>query len=203
MKTGKSKFMGILLFVAMLFATVIYSAFSTQLQIGGEAMLRAIRDIRITSIEAVEYNGDATEISNPQYTVDTTRTEVNLPPHTYITYNVTITNKDDVDYIISQIQELSHTSSAKYEISIKVNKDIIDYAPSASEPKDTIFTIKISNDTEETLQETLYLQYTFKENIYRAFQLSYNHEYSTCEESQCAIDELKRIAEWVVKFDYE
>ena len=62
-------------------------------------MIRARKDIRITNIEAKKYNGDAIETANPKYSVDSTSMYVKLPKKgDYVTYEVTITNKSDIDY---------------------------------------------------------------------------------------------------------
>ena len=183
--------MNVILLVSVLTTTVIYSAFSTQLQIQGDAMLRVKKDIRITNIEAKKYNGDAIEIANPKYSVDSTSMYVKLPKKgDYVTYEVTVTNKSDIDYWISKMTELSHNPEVSYIYSLKLNEDVIEYPDTISNPTEFKFTITITNEKDAELEENLNLQYTFVEVTYKARQLSYSNAATTCKTVQCALDEL-------------
>ena len=185
----------IILGLSVVFSSIIYASYNTSLQVSGDAYLRASGDIRITGIEMTGKSEEAYEFANYKYSKNTTSLFVNLPAGTYIDYAITITNKKDKDQIVKKIDEIAHTSSATYtHDDLVINETIID-APLGSETGATkVFTIRISNPTSETIQETLVLQYTFEDLKYTASDLTYYNELSTkCfsnRTSQCALDEL-------------
>ena len=188
----------IILGLSVIFSSIIYASYSTNLQISGDAYLRANGDIRITNIEMTGRSGEAFEFANYKYSKNTTSLFINLPVGTYIDYAITVTNKKSKDQVVSKIEEIAHTSSATYtHDDLVINETIID-APLGSETEATkIFTIRISNPTSETIQETLVLQYTFEDLKYTASDLTYYNELSiNCfsnRTSQCALDELAEL----------
>ncbi len=186
--------MSLVLLMAITISTIIYASFNTRLQITGEAYLRAKKDIRITGIELVGSSNSAYETYTSRYTTDTTTIYATLPAKSYIEYAITITNKSDVDYVVSKIQEISHNSSVTYTNNLKVNEDVID-AMSSSSGTDKVFNIKITNNTTSLQKETLFLQYTFEEATYTASQLSYSNNATSCKTVQCALDELAGMVE--------
>ena len=186
----------VILSLSVAFSSIIYASYSTSLQVSGDAYLRASGDIRITGIEMTGRSGEAYEFANYKYSKNTTSLFVNLPAGTYIDYAIMVTNKKSKDQIVSKIEEIAHTSSATYtHDDLVVNETIID-APLGS-ATEKIFTIRISNPTSETIQETLVLQYTFEDLKYTASDLTYYNELSTkCSSnrtSQCALDELAEL----------
>ena len=191
----KFNILRLILGVSVIFSSVIYASYSTSLQVSGDAYLRARGDIRITGVEMTGRSGEAYEFANYKYSKNTTSLFVNLPPGTYVDYVITITNKKSKDQIISKIDEIAHTSSATYtHDDLAVNETIIDAPLGSVTEANKVFTIRISNPTSDTIQETLVLQYTFEDLKYTASDLTYYNELSTkCSSnraSQCALDEL-------------
>ena len=185
----------IMLGLSIVFSSIIYASYSTNLYITGDAYLRANGDIRITGVEMKGRSGEAYEFANYKFSKNTTSLFVNLPTGTYIDYAITITNKKSKDQIVSKIDEIAHTSSATYTHDDLVIKETIIDAPLGSAVEATkVFTLRISNPTSSTIQETLVLQYTFEDLKYTASDLTYYNELSTkCSSnrtSQCALDEL-------------
>ena len=137
---------------------MVYSAFSTKLQIGGDLIVRSDNDIRITNLSIKESTNGAYETYNNKYTKDTTSMFVTLPSNSSITYEVEITNKDSIDYLVSKIDTLSNTNS-NIDISVELKeKDLIDTNSTK------IFTIIFVNNTSSEQETTLVLKYQFIEN---------------------------------------
>ena len=185
----------VVLSLSVVFSSIIYASYSTNLQISGDAYLRASGDIRITGIEMTGRSGEAFEFANYKFSKNTTSLFVNLPAGTYIDYAITITNKKSKDQIVSKIDEIAHTSSATYiHDDLVINETIIDAPLGSATEANKIFTIRISNSMSETIQETLVLQYTFEDLKYTASDLTYYNELSTkcfsIQTAQCALDEL-------------
>ena len=194
----KFNILKIMLGLSVVFSSIIYASYNTSLQVSGDAYLRASGDIRITGIEMTGRSGEAFEFANYKYSKNTTSLFVNLPAGTYIDYAITITNKKSKDQIISKIEEIAHTASVIYtHDDLVVNETIIDAPLGSATEAAKVFTIRISNPTSETIQETLVLQYTFEDLKYTASDLTYYNELSTkCSSnrtSQCALDELAEL----------
>ena len=65
--------------VLIMFCTLIYSAFSTNLAITGEANIRAVSDIRITNVTLDKITNEAIEQYKGKYTKNTVTNGVKLP----------------------------------------------------------------------------------------------------------------------------
>lgn len=185
--------MSVLLLFSILGTTIVYSAFSTQLQIQGDAILRSDNEIRITGVEFKDSSNGAYETYNSRYTRDTASIFATLPANSSITYTVKVTNKSDRDYVISKIDEISHNTNLTYTSSLKVNETEIEYPESVDLIVPFEFEIVITNNTQNTQEETLSLQYTFSEVTYKASQLSYENASTSCKTIQCALDELSTL----------
>ena len=188
----------IVLSLSVVFSSIIYASYSTNLYITGDAYLRKSGEIvRITNVSYIESSGEAIELYTPKYSKNTTSLFAQLPAGTYIKYSVTVSNKTDMDHIISSINEIYHTSDVTYEYSLKVEEDIIDAPIGGVSEATENFTITITNNSSSTQTETLVLQYDFKELEYKASDLIYYNSLSTkCssnQTSQCAIDELAEL----------
>lgn len=139
---------------------MVYSAFSTKLQIGGELVVRSDNDIRVTNINIKETTNGAYETYNNKYTKDTTSMFVTLPSNSSITYEVEITNKDSYGYIVNEIETLSNTNSnIDIDIELKEN-DLIDSNSIKT------FTITFANNTDTEQGNTLVLKYSFAKNSF-------------------------------------
>ena len=104
------KIIYIILLIAIIFTTIVYSAFSTKLQINGDLVVRSDNDIRITNLSIKESTGGAYETYNSKYTKNTTSMFVTLPSNSSITYEVEITNDSSDDYSLTNIEALNNTN---------------------------------------------------------------------------------------------
>ena len=179
----------VILVLSIVFSSIIYASYNTNIQMTGDAYLRSPGDIRITGIELVGKSGDAYEEFVPKYTKNTTSLFSVLPSGTYIQYAITITNKSEEDYVISQIEEISHNENLTYEYDIELENDLIKGMTESVETT-KIVTIKISNDSTTEQHETLVLEYIFEEPKYSASELTYSNSATSCKTAQCALDEL-------------
>ena len=159
-KSSRNILIGIVLLTSIILTTLIYSAFSTKLQIGGDLIVRSDNEIRVTNISIKESTGGAYETYNNKYTKDTTSMFVTLPSNSSVTYEVEITNKDSYGYIVDEIETLSNTNSnIDIDIELKEN-DLIDN----NSIKTYIYSFTNNNDTEQT--STLVLKYAFLKNSF-------------------------------------
>ena len=189
------KVIKIILGLSIVFSSIIYASYNTNLYISGDAYLRKSGEmVRITNVSYIESSGEAIELYVPKYSKNTTSLFAELPAGTYIKYSINISNKTNKDYIISSINEISHNTNLTYEYSLKVEEDIIDAPTGGASEATESFTITITNNGSSTQVETLVLQYNFEELKYTASDLIYYNELSTkCSSnrtSQCALDEL-------------
>lgn len=127
MKNKKNLIYITFIFIALCFMTVTYSALNTELLIDGKAHVRVDADIRINKIEFVSSSNDAKEQYNSDYSKDSITTGIVLPnDDSEITYKVTINNKSENKYVISDITSLSNLDNVYYEIDGYNLKDTID-----------------------------------------------------------------------------
>lgn len=139
----------IFIFISILFVTISYGAFNTNLLVNGKGIFRAKADVRISGILIDKYYENAIENFNPNYNVDTTTVSVNLPTeNSKIRYHVKIKNYGNKVYI-PNIEVLSEVNE---NVIIKINDQNNTYIlPSnnilfelnANEEK--IYTLEISN----------------------------------------------------------
>ena len=108
----------LLVLLGILSISVGYSALNTDLNISGEAIVRADVDIRVTNIKLDNTSNDGKEIYSPEFTKDTTTMSVSLNnQNSTVTYNVTITNKTGKKIKVKDIiEENNSNSNVSYEI---------------------------------------------------------------------------------------
>ena len=104
--------------VLIMFITVSFASFNTNLFINGKAYVRVDKDIRITNIRLLETEYNGYENTNSEYTVNSVSMDVSLPRQaSSLTYEVTITNVSDKRYKITDIIEDSYNNKdVKYEL---------------------------------------------------------------------------------------
>lgn len=162
------------IFLTVLCNSIIYGALNTDMFIDGEAYVRVDKNIRVTDVKVVEQLGGSYETYSSNYSKDTTSLQVTLPSSdSSIVYEVTVTNKSEMDYVLSDIVEESYSnSSIKYEL-IGVEKGEV------IEGK-TILNFKIKFSTLENNLDNngmVVLKYTFQEMI-----KEWNFEYTGVEQ---------------------
>lgn len=164
---GINILLGIVLLTSILLTTIVYSAFNTQLNIEGEAIVRSEQNIRITNISISNTSNGAYETYNSKYNKDVTYMYVTLPAYSSISYDVEITNKNDYINDISKLSQESHTNP---NVNISISLQTSDTVEANSKKT---FTITLTNNTESEQQETLVYQYGFMKHI------SFLEEYSS------------------------
>ena len=148
----------IVLLTSILMTTLVYSAYNTRLNIEGDAIVRSDQYIRITNITVSETTSGAHETYNNKYNKDVTFMYATLPANSSITYTIEITNKNTISYIIDSISQESHTNT---NVSIDISLNINDIVGANSTQT---FTIKLTNNTNTTQEETLVYKYGFHLN---------------------------------------
>ena len=104
----------IILLIGIVFTSVGYAAMNTSMQVSGEAIVRVNSNIRVTGLEFVGSESGGTEQYNSKYSKDTTTFGIKLPNvGSKIKYNVTITNKGNIDQTVYQILKESISNNEK------------------------------------------------------------------------------------------
>ena len=145
--------------VLIMFITVTFASFNTNLFIDGKAYVRVDRDIRITNIRLLETEYNGYENTNSEYTNRTISTDVSLPRQaSSVTYEVTISNVSDKRYKITDIIEDSYDNKdVKYELIDASIGNIV-------EPHtEKTFKVKFTNNVTVVEEDDVYqtLTYTF------------------------------------------
>ncbi len=143
--------------MSLFFTTIVYSAFSTQLQIRGEAIVRSDQMIRITGLRLSEVTNNAYETYNSKYEKDTTSLYVTLPASSSMTYEITIANKNSL--LMYRLKELLPLINNNPNVTIEYGIKTGDCITSNSTKS---FTIKLTNNTSSEQTLTLITQYKFE-----------------------------------------
>ncbi|MBQ8131470.1 MAG: hypothetical protein IJ193_03175, partial [Bacilli bacterium] len=163
--------------VLIMFVTVTYASFNTELFVNGNAYLRVNKDIRITNIRLFETEYNGYENTNSEYTADSVSMDVSLPRQaSSVTYQVTVSNVSDKRYKITDILESSYNNKdVKYEL---VDASIGNIVEPHTEKT---FTIKFTNNVTIVEEEDVYeteeytFDYTGGEQV---FTVPYDGEYT-------------------------
>ena len=158
--------MFILTVVLILLNTFAYSALATNLSITGEAVMRAVSDIRVTNIAFDSAENDATLYYESKYTKDTITNGFILPnANSSISYNVTIKNNGTIDQAIYDLQTVS---SSNNDMIILIDNKPINEALPMIVPFGTSKTIKITYKTNSPSSNVINIinKFIFKEVYY-------------------------------------
>ena len=145
--------------VLIMFVTVSFASFNTNLFIDGKGYVRVDKDIRITNIRLLESEYNGYENTSSEYTNRTISTDVSLPRQaSSVTYEVTISNVSDKRYKITDIIEDSYDNrNVKYELIDASIGNIV-------EPHtEKTFKVKFTNNVTVVEEDDVYqtLTYTF------------------------------------------
>ena len=184
----------IILVLSIVFSSVIFASYNTNLQMEGDAYLRAHEGLRISNVEAVGGSNGAYEKYSSKFTKYTTSMFVELPPSSSFTYQVTIENTSSKNYIVSNITTLSN--SGEENENLEITNSLTVGRALVSSNQNTTFEIEFRNnlETETIEEEILVLEYDFLQ-ITHASQLTLNSSYTSCQTVQCALDELDSLLE--------
>mgnify|MGYP004467310421 CR=1 FL=1 len=155
-KPNKDVLISIILLISILLTTIVYSAFSTKLQIGGELVVRSDDDIRITNTSVKEQIGGAYETYNNKFTKNTVSLFVTLPSNSSISYEIDITNKSDSIYTLAELNELTTMNS---NLLFEIDTEQYDLYESNQVRKIAII---ISNNSNEEIKDNIILEFRFK-----------------------------------------
>ena len=145
--------------VLIMFVTVSFASFNTNLFIDGKGYVRVDKDIRITNIRLLESEYNGYENTSSEYTNRTISTDVSLPRQaSSVTYEVTVSNVSDKRYKITDIIEESYDNrNVKYELIDASIGNIV-------EPHtEKTFKVKFTNNVTVVEEDDVYqtLTYTF------------------------------------------
>ncbi|MBQ8131205.1 MAG: hypothetical protein IJ193_01800, partial [Bacilli bacterium] len=164
--------------VLIMFITITFASFNTDLFINGKAYIRVDSDIRITDIKLVESESSAYETYAPEYTKDSISINSNLPKqNSTLTYQITIKNSSNDDYDVQNIIEQTYSNTnISYEITGLTVDDTILEANTTS-----TFLLKLTNNTTIVEEEDKYetkeyiFDYTGSEQV---FIVPYDGDYT-------------------------
>lgn len=141
-------------FLAILFTSYGYAAVNTKLSISGDAYVRVESDIRITGIRLTNAT-NASEIFQSNYSKNTITTGVRLnDTASVMTYEYTVKNDTNEDYLITAIKELSNVNQNINYTNTALVKTVI--------PAHSSKTFQLSFTTTASSQTTtLALEFTF------------------------------------------
>ena len=143
----------LLIMFVVLGLSIGYSALNTNLSISGDAIVRADVDIRIIDLKFLEATNGGEELYSSKYTKDTTEIFARLPSNSSITYEVTITNKTNGRFKVSDIVE--NFSNITYSLDGIEENGVYDN-------QTLTFTITLSNNENDLQEGTLNLNYVFE-----------------------------------------
>lgn len=143
----------LLIMFVVLGLSIGYSALNTNLSISGDAIVKADADIRIIDLKFLEATNGGEELYSSKYTKDTTEIFARLPSNSSITYEVTITNKTNGRFKVSDIVE--NFSNITYSLDGIEENGVYDN-------QTLTFTITLSNNENDLQEGTLDLNYVFE-----------------------------------------
>lgn len=148
-------------FTLLSISAIAYSALNQSLYISGDLVLRAVKDIRITSLELVESVNGGYEYYNSKHSNNTVTISSSLPNKgSAITYEATIKNTGTVDMTIASINTSSSNDIATLTLDGISVEDVIPYNNSKT------FRITIEKTTTSDITELSgLLELTFKEVV--------------------------------------
>ena len=143
----------LLIIIVVLGLSIGYSALNTNLSISGDAIVKADADIRIIDLKFLKATNGGQELYSSKYTKDTTKIFAHLPSNSSITYEVTITNKTNGRFKVSDI--VDNFSNITYSLDGIEENGVYDN-------QTLTFTITLSNNENDLREGTLDLNYVFE-----------------------------------------
>ena len=115
-----------LCFLLVMLSSIAYAALNKQLNITGDLIVRAVKDIRITDLKLRDQVTSAYEMYNSKYTVNTVSVSAKFPTlYSAIYYNVTVTNSGDKPMKLIKLDTSTSNNTVSYSITgLKLN-DIV------------------------------------------------------------------------------
>ena len=145
----------VLLLVTICIVTFSYAAYSTNLIIGMEGVVKSYKeDITVTNV-AFSTLTNATEVFNPEFTTNTATFHISLNNTSTVVYNVTIANNTDVD------KKISRLNIVKTNDNVDLDKNALSVGTVI--PANSTITITYEISTSETTDQSddIRLEYSF------------------------------------------
>ena len=136
-KKKKSKLiLSLTYLICILFITIGFSSFSSNLSIDGEVSFKTQKDIRITNITATNNTNEATS-DNEKYNVNNITSTVNLPySNSTITYLIEVKNKGNVEQGIFEINEIYKNVNTNEDSNLEIKNNTINLKESLCDDND-------------------------------------------------------------------
>lgn len=182
-----------LTFVLIILTTFTYSALSTRFQVITDVVFRVDADIRITDILLDSTSNGGLISFDSNYTKNTITSGFKLPNlNSTISYNVTITNKGNIDQAIYNITTISSSNNNIYYL---IDDKPINEALPMIVPLGTSKTIKITYKTTSTFSdtETIVNNFEFKKVYYVDYNLkggSYTNDQNDLKNGQIKYEDV-------------
>ena len=104
-KKGIIPAFAVILTILTILISIGYAALNTNLNVSGEAFIRAKDNVRISRVDLSDAANDGYETYNPEYSKRTTKIYATLPKNnSSITYTVKVTNSTGVKYKVDSIE---------------------------------------------------------------------------------------------------
>ena len=122
--------------ICILFITIGFSSFSSNLSIDGEVSFKTQKDIRITNITATNNTNEATS-DNEKYNVNNITSTVSLPhSNSTITYLIEVKNKGNVEQGIFEINEIYKNVNTNEDSNLEIKNNTINLKESLCDDDD-------------------------------------------------------------------
>ena len=161
-KTNKHKIFSLVfvfLTICVLFLTIGYSAYSTTLAINGKALVRPVKESRITDMKIYNTKNNAV-VSSFDYTAYSIVSDLTLNnSNSSVTYNITITNLSSDNLVITKVndQVYSNSNIEYYFDDMEINKTKI--KPASQYTFKITFKYKTKNISNKNLKCILVFNY--------------------------------------------
>ncbi len=186
----KRQYLWIVVFLLTFTMSIVSSACNQTMLISGEAYFRPETEIFVSNLRLLKTTNEGYETYKSEYSKNATNMYVSLPKiNSTVTYEVTVSNKTNFVYVISQITPSLANSNITYEIeNYKIGGGI-------DRISDISFNITFKYKSGVTSVPSDYSQIAglaYKFERPTASMLSYDNSKSKskCTDAQCALDEL-------------
>ncbi len=161
-KTNKHRIFSLVfvfLTISILCLTIGFSAYSTSLAINGKALVRPIKESRITDMKISKVTNNAV-VSSFDYTAYSIVSDITLDNYnSTVTYNITLTNLSSENLVITKVNnQVYSNSNIEYTFDdIEINKTKI--KPASQYTFKVTFKYKMKNITDKNLKCILVFNY--------------------------------------------
>ena len=185
----KERYKVIIVIVVLLTTTVIAAAYDEKMLITGIGAIRVDQEIRISNLKQLSSENGGFETYQSRYGKDSIRLMNSLPEKdSAVTYQVTIKNKSEHVYVISEITEENDNS----EIECKIDNDEYKIGQGIRSRDDLTFNItcRYKGELPENRKQVINLKFKFERPYAAILRYDNSTSKSKCDNVQCALDDL-------------